>query len=56
MEFGKVEPHQLAAIDFTLPPDPAFTTDTLKQQLYQPTKELQVNVGFVNWGSKDWVG
>lgn len=54
MEFGKVEPHQVAAIDFSLPPDPAFTIETFKNN---PTQQkLKVHVGCVTWGTKDWVG
>jgi uncharacterized protein YecE (DUF72 family) len=54
MEFGKVEPHEVAAIDFNLPPDPAFTTETFKSN---PTQQkLKVHVGCVTWGTKEWVG
>lgn len=54
MEFGKVEPHEIAAIDFGLPADPEFTTETFKSN---PTQQkLKVHVGCVTWGTKDWVG
>ncbi|MVN20823.1 DUF72 domain-containing protein [Mucilaginibacter arboris] len=54
MEFGKVEPHEVAAIDFTLPADPGFTTDTLKSN--RSGQKLKIHVGCVTWGAKDWVG
>ncbi|MET3980756.1 uncharacterized protein YecE (DUF72 family) [Mucilaginibacter sp. UYP25] len=54
MEFGRVTEQELPLIDFTLPPDPAFTRETLaaadKSQL------LQVHVGCAKWGRKEWVG
>jgi hypothetical protein len=31
MEFGRVTDEELPFIDFTLPPDPAFTTQTLQR-------------------------
>lgn len=54
MEFGKVEPHEVTAIDFSLPPDPAFTTATLK--ISSNDQKLKVYVGCVTWGTKDWIG
>lgn len=54
MEFGKVEPHHLTAIDFALPADPGFTKETLKNST--PPHKLQVYVGCVTWGQKDWLG
>ncbi|WP_419802942.1 DUF72 domain-containing protein [Mucilaginibacter sp.] len=54
MEFGKLELHQAAATDFSLPAEPVFNTTTLQQNLHpQP---LKVHVGCVGWGTKDWVG
>lgn len=53
MEFGKVALQELPSVDFTLPSDPAFTTDTLNSK---PKQALQVHVGCVTWGTKDWVG
>ena len=35
MEFGRVDPHELALIDFTLPPDPELTINTLKARKRQ---------------------
>ncbi|MGZ3776663.1 MAG: hypothetical protein ACXVI9_03470 [Mucilaginibacter sp.] len=43
MEFGRVDPHELALIDFTLPPDPALTVKTLKAA--KGKGDLQVHVG-----------
>ena len=54
MEFGKVEPHEVAVIDFSLPPDPVFTTEMLNSNPVQ--QKLKVHVGCVTWGTKDWVG
>ncbi len=54
MEFGRVTPHELAAIDFTLPPDPELTVTTLKAA--KNDQPLQVHVGCAKWGRKEWVG
>ncbi|MBS1528699.1 MAG: DUF72 domain-containing protein [Bacteroidetes bacterium] len=54
MEFGRVDPHELALIDFTLPPDPALTIKTLKAA--KGKGELQVHVGCAKWGRKEWLG
>jgi uncharacterized protein YecE (DUF72 family) len=54
MEFGRVDPHELALIDFTLPPDPALTDKTLKAA--KGKGELQVHVGCAKWGRKEWLG
>jgi uncharacterized protein YecE (DUF72 family) len=54
MEFGRVKPEELAFVDFTLPPDPKLTTDTLKAATYK--KELEVHVGCAKWGRKEWLG
>jgi hypothetical protein len=54
MEFGRVPDHELPTIDFTLPPDPAFTIETL--QAADKSKPLQVHVGCAKWGRKEWVG
>lgn len=53
MEFGKVDPNTLDAIDFTLPADPAETTAIL-----QATNHAQpeIFVGCAKWGRKDWIG
>ncbi len=54
MEFGKVRPEQLPAIDFGLPPDPEFTTAVL--QAAGPAGQLQVYVGCPTWAHKEWKG
>src|SRR3569833_2614971 len=54
MEFGRVETHELALIDFTLPPDPALTVNTLKAA--KGKGDLQVHVGCAKWGRKEWLG
>ncbi len=54
MEFGCVNPEELMEVDFTLPPDPSLTINTLKaSKIYNP---LQVHVSCVKWGRKDWLG
>ncbi len=54
MDFGKVPLQELPDIDFNLPPDPAFTLETLKQN--HAKKKLKVYVGCAKWGRKEWVG
>jgi len=54
MEFGRVDPQQLAEIDFTLPPDPALTIETLSSA--KGKGDLQVHVGCAKWGRKEWLG
>lgn len=54
MEFGRVPEHELANIDFSLPPDPAFTTETFARA--DSSQPLQVHVGCAKWGRKEWVG
>lgn len=54
MEFGRVNPEELMSVDFTLPPDPALTIETLAAA--KNTKPLQVHVGCAKWGRKEWVG
>lgn len=54
MEFGRVDPHELALIDYTLPSDPELTIKTLKTA--KGTGELQVHVGCAKWGRKEWLG
>jgi uncharacterized protein YecE (DUF72 family) len=54
MEFGRVPPHELAEIDFTLPPDPELTITTLAAA--KNSSPLQVHVGCAKWGRKEWVG
>ena len=54
MEFGRVDPHELALIDYTLPTDPELTVKTLKAA--QGKGDLQVHVGCAKWGRKEWLG
>jgi uncharacterized protein YecE (DUF72 family) len=54
MEFGRVTPEELPFIDFTLPPDPALTVDTLTRA--KNGESLQVHVGCAKWGRKEWIG
>jgi uncharacterized protein YecE (DUF72 family) len=54
MEFGRVTVEELPLIDFSLPPDPELTINTLRSaKINQP---LQVHVGCAKWGRKEWVG
>ncbi|MCD9014040.1 DUF72 domain-containing protein [Parachryseolinea silvisoli] len=53
MEFGKVDPNTLDAIDFTLPADPAGTTAILQATNHA---RPEIFVGCAKWGRKDWVG
>jgi uncharacterized protein YecE (DUF72 family) len=54
MEFGRVPHEQLAEIDFTLPPDPELTVNTLAAA--KGNGPLQVHVGCAKWGRKEWLG
>ena len=54
MEFGRVDPAELAHIDFSLPPDPELTITTLKAA--KGEGNLQVHVGCAKWGRKEWLG
>ncbi|MDN5286062.1 MAG: hypothetical protein JWR38_2336 [Mucilaginibacter sp.] len=54
MEFGRVNPEELATVDFTLPPDPELTIATLKAA--KSNQPLQVHVGCAKWGRKEWIG
>jgi len=54
MEFGRVNPEELATVDFTLPPDPELTITTLKAA--KSNQPLQVHVGCAKWGRKEWIG
>lgn len=53
MDFGRVPVEELDAIDFTLPPDPAFNKKVLKGK---PAKHPKVYVGCAKWGRQEWVG
>jgi uncharacterized protein YecE (DUF72 family) len=54
MEFGRVTPEELQQVNFTLPPDPQLTTDTLAAA--KNGQPVQVYVGCAKWGRKEWVG
>lgn len=54
MEFGRVTPEELPLIDFTLPPNPALTIQTLTSA--KNDQPLRVHVGCAKWGRKEWVG
>ncbi|AMR33783.1 hypothetical protein A0256_21260 [Mucilaginibacter sp. PAMC 26640] len=54
MDFGRVPAEELNFVDFTLPPDPDFTLDTLRSA--HTTKPLQIHSGCAKWGRKEWVG
>jgi uncharacterized protein YecE (DUF72 family) len=54
MEFGRVTDDELKLVDFTLPPDPQFTINTLQQA--DTIEALQVRAGCAKWGRKEWVG
>lgn len=53
MEFGRVPENELAQIDFTLPPEPAFNKKILKGK---PYKHPKVYIGCAKWGRTEWVG
>ncbi len=52
MEFGKVPESELEHIDFSLPQDPAVTT----QALAKGRGNTQFYIGCAKWGRKDWIG
>jgi len=52
MEFGKVTTQELERIDFSLPPDPAVTKETLKTG----KGNTAFYIGCAKWGRADWVG
>ncbi|MDB5010289.1 MAG: hypothetical protein JWQ06_1078, partial [Mucilaginibacter sp.] len=54
MEFGRVNPEELAQVNFLLPSDPELTITTLKAA--KNDQPLQVHVGCAKWGRKEWVG
>ncbi|MBD1367070.1 DUF72 domain-containing protein [Mucilaginibacter sp. ZT4R22] len=54
MEFGRVTDEELNFVDFSLPPDPEFTVETLRSA--GTTGALQVRAGCAKWGRKEWVG
>ncbi|MGY3213575.1 DUF72 domain-containing protein [Mucilaginibacter sp. HD30] len=54
MEFGRVLPEELDAVDFSFPPDPELTVKTLAAA--RGKSPLEVHVGCAKWGRKEWVG
>lgn len=54
MEFGRVRPEELMEVDFTLPPDPELTVQTLRSA--KNDQPLDVHVGCAKWGRKEWLG
>jgi uncharacterized protein YecE (DUF72 family) len=54
MEFGRVNPEEIATIDFTLPPDTELTISTLKAA--KSDEPLQIHIGCAKWGRKEWIG
>ena len=54
MEFGRVELSELADIDFSLPPDPDLTNETLAASDNQ--NALNIHIGCTKWGNKGWLG
>ena len=52
MEFGRVPEDELSHIDFSLPPNPACTT----QVLSKGTGNTKFYIGCSNRGRKDWIG
>jgi uncharacterized protein YecE (DUF72 family) len=54
MEFGRVEPFELANIDFGLTDDSDLTNKTLAGST--PGDPLNIYVGCPRWGNKSWIG
>lgn len=54
MHYGRVAPQEIEQIDFTLPPDPPLTLQTL--QAAGKTPQPGVYLGCPVWGSKPWIG
>lgn len=52
MEFGKVDPPLLDAIDHSLPPDASRTTRILKSN--RRKKKTTIRFGCAKWGRKEW--
>lgn len=53
MEFGKIEPEALSAINFSLPTD---NPETLRILSATPKVKTEVYIGCAKWGRKDWIG
>jgi len=54
MDFGKVESSELAAIDFSLPPDTELTKATLGNSNIKDG--FTAHVGLSSWGNEGWKG
>lgn len=54
MDFGRLPDNEFPLVDFTLPADPARTTEVLKSAI-KPVKP-DLYVGCAKWGRKEWVG
>jgi uncharacterized protein YecE (DUF72 family) len=52
MEFGKLEPNELDATDYSLPPDNPLTTSVLRHG----KGNTKFYIGCAKWGRKDWIG
>jgi len=53
MEFGRVTPKEIDAIDFSLPKEPFFNQHILPGK---KSADPKVYVGCAKWGRKEWVG
>lgn len=53
MEFGKINPIELAAIDFALPANSKMTVNTLTNA--KGKDPFQVQLGCDRWGAKPWL-
>jgi uncharacterized protein YecE (DUF72 family) len=53
MEFGRVPENELNSIDFSLPAEPAFNKNILKDK---PVKNAKVYLGCAKWGREEWLG
>jgi len=54
MEFGRVDPLELAEIDFGLPVDSDLTNKTLAAS--ELSDSLSIHVGCTKWGNRGWIG
>ncbi|MGQ0739671.1 MAG: DUF72 domain-containing protein [Bacteroidota bacterium] len=53
MEFGRLQETELNNVDFSLPEEPAFNKQVLKDK---PAKNPKVYMGCAKWGRPEWVG
>ena len=53
MDFGRLLPHEMASVDFTLPPDHPAVRRALPGA---PIRHPRAYVGCPIWATKDWVG